>query len=113
MERDRLRIFREYKAVADLRAPMGLWDGRWRVFAPAFRDLPGVEVRALGENGWRQVADKPGTAPPHVSARSLPALWQGDALLACDALAFGPGATTRLWPMGRETNSFEGFLLSH
>ncbi|MCT4553847.1 MAG: tRNA lysidine(34) synthetase TilS [Pelagimonas sp.] len=116
MERDQLRIFREYKAVADLAVPHAaqtLWDGRWQVFSQQFRDLPNVQVCALGEAGWQQIKDRPEGAPAHRSARSLPALWQGDRLLACDALGYCPGATTRLKPLGRELHSFTAFLLSH
>lgn len=113
MERDRLRVFREYKAVSALAGPMGQWDTRWRVFAQGFRDLPDMQVRALGDAGWQQVATKPADSPPYRSARSLPAIWQGDTVLACDALGVGPGDTTRLQPIGREYASFKGFLLSH
>ena len=116
MERDQLRVFREFKAVADTDVQHGantLWDGRWQVFAPAWRDTPGVEIRALGEAGWAQVGDKPEGCPPYHAARSLPALWQGETLLACDALGVGPGHTTRLWPMGREMFAFKAFLMSH
>lgn len=119
-ERDRLRVFREYKAVADARLSFGpgdgrvrLWDGRWHLSAQAFNGRPGLEIRALGVDGWAQVSEKPENAPPFRSARSLPALWQGDTLLACDAMGVGPRPTTRLWPMGREMHSFAQFLMTH
>ncbi|SMX40198.1 tRNA lysidine(34) synthetase TilS [Maliponia aquimaris] len=108
MERAQLRVFRELKAVQDLATPMGIWDTRWRVSAQAFHDMEGVEVRTLGDAGWQQVAEKPAGAPPHASARSLPALWQGDTLLACDALGIGPGGTSTLL-----SKVFSDFLLSH
>ncbi len=143
MERDRVRVFREYAAVADLRQRVAagsgvdrLWDGRWAVF---HADLRGCEIGALGQDGWQQLVAPDGApretapdgapretapdgaprngvpdgAPPHASARSLPAIWQGNRLLACDALGVGPGGTTRLWPMGRDAGLFKGFLLSH
>lgn len=116
MERDGLRVFREFKAVAEVTVPHAtneLWDGRWRVFAAAWRESDGVEIRALGDTGWMQVPDKPEGCPPHHSARSLPALWQGERLLACDAMGVGPGATTHLWPMGQELHGFKAFLMSH
>lgn len=116
MERDHLRVFREFKALSGTAAQHGaaqLWDGRWRVFAPGFRDTEGVEIRALGEKGWAQVQDKPEGCPPFHAARSLPALWQGDTLLACDVMGVGPGHTTLLWPMGREMYGFKAFLMSH
>ncbi|MCC1493908.1 tRNA lysidine(34) synthetase TilS [Cognatishimia sp. F0-27] len=114
MERDRLCVFREFQAVRSetCGAASGvLWDGRWRATATAD---PGVEIRALGEDGWRQVPQKPEEAPPFRSARSLPALWRGANLIACPALAFGEAAQMALWPMGRETGpTFGAFLLSH
>lgn len=116
MEKGQLRVFREYKAVSDVTVPHAthqFWDGRWQVFASAWHEAQGIEVRALGEEGWVQVQDKPDSCPPHQVARSLPALWQGDRLLACDALGFGPGHSTRLWPMGREMYGFKAFLMSH
>ena len=116
MERDRLRVFREYKAVSEIAVPHGsyqLWDQRWRVFAPEWRETDGVEIRALGDNGWAQVPDKPDGSPPYHVARSLPALWQGQTLLACDALGFGSRVRTQLWPMGQEMHSFTQFVLSH
>ena len=116
MERDQVRVFREYKTVAQITLPHAandLWDRRWRVFATAFRETDGIEIRALGDTGWAQVADKPVGCPPFHAARSLPALWQGDRLLACDALGVGPGHTTRLWPMGRGMNRFKALMMSH
>lgn len=113
MERDQLRVFREYRAVAGLRVPHAqhrLWDGRWRVFCSACRDREGIQIRALGEDGWAQLEERPAAGTPFHSARSLPSLWQGDRLLACDALGVGPGTTTSLWPMGREMQSFAGFM---
>jgi tRNA(Ile)-lysidine synthase len=116
MEQGQLRVCREFKAVTETVVPHAayqLWDGRWRVFASAFRETEGVEIRALGDAGWSQVKDKPEGCPPYHAARSLPALWQGETLLACDALGIGPGAMTRLWPMGREMYGFKAFLMSH
>ncbi|MGR3376670.1 tRNA lysidine(34) synthetase TilS [Salipiger abyssi] len=111
--REELRLYREYAAVADLHAPVSsqaLWDGKWLVF---HENLAKFEVRALGEEGWRQAgcARESGTA--HAVARALPAIWDGDQLLACDALGLGPGGTTALWPMGQEGLGFPSFLLSH
>ncbi len=116
MERTQLRVSREFAVVAGHRVSHGasmLWDNRWRVFSAQWRDVAGLEVRALGEAGWQQVDSKPEGAPPFRSARSLPALWAGSDLLACDALGFGPGMTSHLWPMGRERLTFAEFLLSH
>ncbi|SHG87462.1 tRNA lysidine(34) synthetase TilS [Marivita hallyeonensis] len=117
MERDQLRVFREYNAVAGLETEltsvdgrMRLWDGRWRV-----TDLgqTGTRIRALGPDGWAQIAEKRGDSPPFHSARSLPSFWRDDQLVACTPLGFGNNAHTRLWPMGREMFNFAAFLLSH
>ncbi|WP_419412257.1 tRNA lysidine(34) synthetase TilS [Primorskyibacter sp. 2E107] len=112
-ERDVIRVFREFRAVAQVTQSVGeagLWDGRWHVLGDASH---GKTIRALGENGWQQLKQRPDGAPPYHAARSLPSIWDGDRLLACDALGFGPGTTTRLWPMGKELFSVEAFLLSH
>ncbi|WP_306047687.1 tRNA lysidine(34) synthetase TilS [Nioella sp. MMSF_3534] len=78
--RDSLMMVREFKAVADLTAPADgqtLWDGRWRVLAPAH---PVATIRALGEDGLAQW-DRPATLP-HAALLSWPGVWQGDTLLA-------------------------------
>lgn len=113
-DRDRLVVFRELAAVEGPvrlgNAPV-LWDGRWQVFRP---DLKGLTLRALGEEGWRQ--RPPGQEPqrPHASARSCPAVFDGDRLVACDV--FGPDAgaapLAQFCPFGRQMPSFRSFLLS-
>jgi tRNA(Ile)-lysidine synthase len=78
--RDSLMMVREFKAVADLTAPADgqtLWDGRWRVLAPAH---PVATIRALGEDGLAQW-DRPATLP-HAALLSWPGVWQGGTLLA-------------------------------
>ncbi|ASP18991.1 tRNA(Ile)-lysidine synthase [Antarctobacter heliothermus] len=117
MERDKLRIFREFKAVQGLTQPLDqgdgrvpLWDGRWQMHGS---DTKGEFVRALGEDGWAQIGERPEAAPPFHSAKSLPSLWQGDTLVACHALGHTGTPGTRLWPMGQEMGSFARFLLSH
>ncbi|MGP6087335.1 tRNA lysidine(34) synthetase TilS [Antarctobacter jejuensis] len=104
--RDSLRIFREYNAVAGTVAPCdggAVWDRRWHVVA----QMPGHEVRALGDEGWRQVADKPAGAPPFAFARSLPAVWRGAELAHCAPL--GVGETV----LSVEDVRFRDYLLSH
>lgn len=115
---DHLCLWREFAAVQHLRAPMGeLWDGQWMVWDARLRGDPEVEVRALGDAGWQQAkaqaAALPDTAPVHRQARSLPSLWRGDTLLACDALGIGPGGTTQHRPTGKEMFRLRGFLLTH
>ncbi|MCA1285407.1 tRNA lysidine(34) synthetase TilS [Salipiger bermudensis] len=112
-ERDRLRVWREYAAVAGTSVTVGdtaLWDGRWRVFHP---DLRGHTVQALGEEGWRQAAPAREVRVPHALALCLPSVWQGETLRACDALGVGPGGTTTLEQGETQGAGFKGFLLSH
>lgn len=116
MERDCLRVFREYKAVAGLVVPQGaglLWDRRWRMGDPDRHAGARAEIRALGEDGWAQLPDRPEGGLPYHAARSLPALWQGPKLLACDAMGMASDTGTQLWPMGRAAHSFKAFLMSH
>ncbi len=112
-ERDRLRVWREYAAVAGTSVTVGdtaLWDGRWRVFHP---DLRGHTVQALGEEGWRQATPAREAHVPHALALCLPSVWQGETLRACDALGVGPGGTTKLEQGETPGAGFKGFLLSH
>ncbi len=106
--RGRVLMFREAAAVAQraVITPGGTWDGRWQVTAP---DCAGCTIRALGEDGWRQVAEKPPGTPPFRAALSLPSIWRNDTLLACDALGIGPGNTARLC----RAEVFRDLLLSH
>jgi tRNA(Ile)-lysidine synthase len=95
--RDALRILREPAAVARATAIVGqgAWDGRWHLSGPA---IDGLTVRALGEDGWRQVAEKSAGAPPHALALSLPAVFDGETLVACAHLGHGPAHEVALLP---------------
>jgi tRNA(Ile)-lysidine synthase len=95
--RETLHVVREPSAVRDLVADAGrgAWDGRWHLSGPA---IEGMEVRALGEEGWRQVAERPEGAPPHVLSLALPAVFDGDRLVACAHLGHGPAHDVRLAP---------------
>lgn len=112
-ERENLRIFREEKALISCQSTVGtpgLWDQRWRVFHP---DMQGLTIRALGDAGWQSFENKREATVPYHAARSLPSIWDGNRLVACDALGIGPGKTSQLRPMGRQSHSFTRFLLSH
>ncbi|ETX15159.1 tRNA(Ile)-lysidine synthetase [Roseivivax halodurans JCM 10272] len=108
-DRSALWVAREPAAVKGLSAAAGaLWDGRWRLSGSA---AEGLEVRALGEEGWQQVPEKPADVPPHRRARALPALWDGDRLVASVHLGVGPGHDVEILPR-RGANRFADFLLS-
>lgn len=101
-EKETLRIFREYAEVAECRAGVeegALWDGRWMIRWQEAYD--GCEVRALGHEGWVQAGEKPEGTPPYKAARSLPAVWDGMRLIACDGIGFGPQGAFSLAPGGR------------
>lgn len=66
----------------------GVWDGRWRLRGPA---QPGWTLRALGEDGWRQIGEKPRGTPPFAAALSLPALFDGPGLVAAPHFGLDPG----------------------
>lgn len=92
-----IHVVREARAVEGLTAIAGqdVWDGRWHLSGA---DIDGLIVRALGEEGWRQIGEKPEGAPPHALALSLPAVFDGDRLVACPHFGFGPQQEIRLIP---------------
>jgi tRNA(Ile)-lysidine synthase len=94
-----LRIFREYRAVAELRSPAdACWDRRWRAVAP---DGAGAaEIGPLGTLGLRILSRKSAaeggshwreTGLPRAALEALPAIWRGTQLIA---------APLALWPAG-------------
>ena len=104
---DSLRLFREHAAVRDHVSPTGpdaLWDGRWRLHGPA---VAGLTTRALGPAGWAQIPEKPCHAPPYEAALGLPAVFDGDTLVACAPLGHGPAHDCTLL---RPAASFVAFL---
>jgi tRNA(Ile)-lysidine synthase len=82
---ERLLICREPGAIREVIRPRAgewhLWDRRFAVRVGG--EVAGLRVAALGAAGWRQRArlSLPADLPAAV-APSLPALWQGDRLLA-------------------------------
>lgn len=109
----RLCVFREYAVVLGRHGQVGdgtLWDDRWRISDSQFN---GLTVRALGEDGWKQLGPRdPGSLPFH-AALSLPSIWDGDRLVVCDAMYLGPGDTTTLAGDAKDRSAFSRFLLSH
>ncbi len=95
--RHRIEIFRELAAVERLRCAVdgvAMWDRRWLLYGPAIK---GLEVRALGDAGWRQLSDAApevdGDAlppPRHAIARTRPAVFDGDRFVAFAPYRFGP-----------------------
>ncbi len=112
-EGNAIRVFREYFAVSGENIIINratVWDKRWRIVSNEFN---GLEVRALGDEGWQQIQNRPADAPPYHAARSLPSVWKGDTLVACEALGLGTAHSIRLRPMGNPHRYFDRFMLSH
>lgn len=102
-------IFRELAALRDVeQAPgAGLWDGRWEIFGQA---AEGYTIRALGHDGWTQLPERAAhPIPPYREAITLPALFEGDRLVAFMPANFGPEYGVRLSPM---CGTFAGYLVS-
>ncbi|SIS56234.1 tRNA lysidine(34) synthetase TilS [Phaeovulum vinaykumarii] len=82
----RLRVAREFRAVADLVAPGPVWD-RWRIAGAPLP--PGATIRALGPAGLARLPDWRVGGLPRPSALASPGIWQADRLLAAPLLAPG------------------------
>ncbi|WP_246043994.1 tRNA lysidine(34) synthetase TilS [Ruegeria sediminis] len=103
-----VRFCREYNAVRDIVAQPGqTWDRRWVITGPATQ---GAVVRALGEEGLRQVPDWRDTGRPYAVLSGTPAVWKGDEVLAAPLAGFANHWQAEL-PAGDE--EFFAFLLSH
>ncbi|MCP9482749.1 tRNA lysidine(34) synthetase TilS [Shimia sp. CNT1-13L.2] len=99
-----LRVTREYAAVAKSVAAGEVWDGRWQLDGP-WQD--GMEIRALGEEGLRQIDDWRAANMPRTSLLSTPSVWMGETLVASPILGFGVGWTANIlaeradFPLGK------------
>jgi tRNA(Ile)-lysidine synthase len=101
--RDEIDIFREFAAVSAEVAtagPSSIWDGRWTLHGP---EIQGFTIRALGDDGWRQIpqALRDGTAPDlprHAIARTLPAIFDGERLVGFRPQHFGVGYVVEFHP---------------
>jgi len=92
--RDHLRLAREYRAVAGLRAPAGaVWDGRWRASGGRGRATAATvaTVAALGAAGLRACPDWRAGGLPHASALASPGLWRGATLIAAPLAGWSEG----------------------
>ncbi len=105
-----LRVTREYAAVATLACPAGpghLWDRRWLAQGP---DIKGFELRALGPEGLARIGPPPPGSAPRAALAAVPALWDGEDLIACQRLGFGPRYSETLCP---PAGPFHATFLSH
>jgi tRNA(Ile)-lysidine synthase len=107
--RDEIVVIREFSAVSSevaVAGPSSLWDGRWKIYGPPIK---GLQVRALGDDGWRQILRaeqaEGGTRgpeimprPSHAVARTLPAVFEGDRLVGFVPCAFGLGYVAEFRP---------------
>lgn len=92
--REAIRITREPAAVAAITSSTDdIWDGRWQLEGP---HAPGLEVRALGDEGLRACDDWRATGLPRQSLAASPAIWQHDRLIAAPLAGFGPLWTARI-----------------
>jgi tRNA(Ile)-lysidine synthase len=122
-ENDHLMVCRDWGAIAD-ESPIHpgmrlLWDGRFSIEVPG--DLgsgPGFTIARLGERGIRSLGRDPhkpvpgtGDAIPIQARKALPALWQGERLVAVPHLGFGPAVETRFRPVNPMTSS--GFTVAY
>lgn len=105
---ERIRVHREWKAVAETSTPVGaVWDHRWRL---AGDDLEGLEVRALGEIGLNQIDPEARKRRPRASLEAAPGIWDGDTLVAAPLIDWGaPAAAVLNPPRGPFTQS----IISH
>ncbi|MBF9043279.1 tRNA lysidine(34) synthetase TilS [Rhodobacterales bacterium HKCCE4037] len=106
-EKANVRVMREYNAVKDLYAPLGsLWDNRWSL---SVQGPDTFFVRALGPDGWQQVPEKPKGGLSQRAALALPSIFEGERLVACAGLGFGPTHSVLLRP---PAGQFITFLVS-
>lgn len=111
-EKDTIWVFREHKAVQDVRVPPGLlWDSRWHI-RPA-RDgvsTDGMYIGAMGPQGVEQCKDWRASGLPLPVVMSSPAVWQGDTLVATPLVR--PDQNWHATLEGGEETFFAG-LISH
>ncbi len=108
-----VHIHREFAAARGKRAhPGGVWDGRWRMSGWPQEDAQErAELRALGPEGLREIANWRDSGLPYESAMTLPGLWGDGGLIAAPHLGFGPAGCTMQWA-GRH-GDFSRAVLSH
>ena len=106
-----MRVVREYSAVKHLSSGRAeLWDNQW---ADTREVETGFKLKALGDLGWQQVQQGDGKRLPYRAALSSAALWEGENLIACPALEYGPCDSLRRYVLGRCDTGFKAFCNSH
>ncbi|MCK0151917.1 tRNA lysidine(34) synthetase TilS [Marivita sp. S6314] len=109
-----LWITREWAAVQDVTAGLdALWDGQWRVQSQRPDPSTELTVRALGEDGWCQIADHSNIGLPHRAALALPSVWSETGLIWCPVLENDTAFCAARYVKGRPDAGFKAFCLSH
>ncbi len=95
-----IRVAREPAAVSDLCTPApGIWDGRWRiVWQPSADDTAtpapqGLHLRPTGDSTVLTLSPGQRGTLPRSSRAALPAVWEGDRLVAAPL----PGVSDGNW----------------
>lgn len=90
-------LCREPAAVLGLQATSGTdWDGRWRVSGPFW---PDDVIRALGDDGLREVPNWREKRLPRQVLATTPAVWRENRLIAAPLAGYGDGWTADLRPV--------------
>ncbi len=82
-----------------------LWDGRFEVEVAQDGD-GGLEVKAVGREGWRQISGAVQTGVPGPARLGLPALWRGPSLLATPHLGYRHLESPSFWAKFRPLQPF-------
>jgi tRNA(Ile)-lysidine synthase len=119
----RLLVCRDWGAIgAAISVHPGMclqWDRRFDIEIPhGLGPGPDFTIARVGERGIQSLGrdpDKPaagsGDAVPIQARKALPALWQGDRLMAVPQLGFGPEIVARFKPANPATSS--GFTVAY
>ena len=89
----RMRVTREFAAIADLRTLGPIWD-RWRITDLAVDE----EIAALGEGGLTHLPDWRKAGAPRASLIVSPAVWRRDDLVAAPLAGWENGRPAMLLP---------------
>lgn len=107
-ERDNAWICRELKALQGVTAACNQpWDRRWVVSGPT---IPDAEIRALGEDGLKQLLDWREARLPRRALMSTPAVWTGDTVVSAPLSGSANGWHAEMMPNWPE---FYAMILSH